>query len=177
MISSTHANSFFGQKTAEISWNSSCGLFWLLLALNLISHLQNLYKLRTTFKIKLHTKSGPPRKFAGPGAKLYLGSLWRNYFQTTKLKTGGQRHKALRIFLNGALNALYSPQFWWSLAQFLAISQIRGPLRLGRPGASCPPAPPLPLSAALCKVVQDSYQFHGCLLLFYSSILPLNFIS
>ena len=45
------------RRQPEISWNSSCGLLWLLLALNLISHLQNLYKLRTTFKIKLHAKS------------------------------------------------------------------------------------------------------------------------
>ena len=45
--------------------------------------------------------SGPPRKFAGPGAKLYLGLPWCHYFQT-RLKTCGQYSKALRISLNGA---------------------------------------------------------------------------
>ena len=37
-----------------------------------------------------YPSSGPPREFAGPGAKLYLSPLGHHYFQTTRLKTGGQ---------------------------------------------------------------------------------------
>ena len=44
-----------------------------------------------------------PRRFAGFKTKLYLGFV--------RLKTDGQYSKALRIPVNGALNALYSPRF------------------------------------------------------------------
>ena len=33
----------------------------------------------------IYQRPGPPREFAGPGAKLYLGPLRRHYFRTTGL--------------------------------------------------------------------------------------------
>ena len=55
-----------------------------------------------------------------------------------KMKKSGQYSKVLRIRLNGAVNALHSPQFWWALLNFRLIFRIGGRSRLGC-GASCPP--------------------------------------
>ena len=59
---------------------------------------------------------------------------------STRLKTGGQHSKALRIPLNGPLLTL--ARFWWGLAQFLANSQIGALVNWGSEASCSPPAPP-----------------------------------
>ena len=63
--------------------------------------LHKVYKILFTLSIS----PGAPRELAGPGKKFYSELLRRHYFQTTRLKTGGQCYKALRIPINGAFNA------------------------------------------------------------------------
>ena len=87
----------------------------------------------------------------GSGAKLYLGPLWCHYFQTTRLETGEQYSKALRIALTGALNVCTRPDFSKALLNW-------GPHLGWGPGASPPPYPVL--SAALISLKTFLFMIH-----------------
>ena len=93
------------------------------------------YQVYTTFRAA--------ERIRGARGKLYLGALWLHYFQRTRLRTGGQYSTALKIPLNWALNALYSPDFNEDLLNFRLFLKLGALSRLGARGKL--PSMPRPL--------------------------------